>query len=71
EKLLDIAQEKREQVAQSRAEQTQRKQELAERREAYQKRRNARLEELKLTDPERYELRMKRRMERQQGGNRE
>ncbi|MCF6339106.1 MAG: hypothetical protein L3J84_14375, partial [Gammaproteobacteria bacterium] len=42
EKLLDIAQEKREQVAQSRAEQTQRKQELAERREAYQKRRNAR-----------------------------
>lgn len=71
EKLLDIAQEKREQMAQNRAEQAQRKKELAEKREAYKKRRDARLEELKLMDPERYELRMKRRMERQQGVNSE
>ncbi len=65
EKLLDIAQEKREQLAQNRAEQEQRKKELAEKREAYKKRRDAQFEELKLTDPERYELRMKRRAERQ------
>ncbi len=70
EKLLEIAQEKREQIAQNRAEQEQRKKELAEKREAYKKRRDARLE-LKLTDPERYELRMKRRTERPQRVNRE
>lgn len=71
EKLLEIAQEKREQMAQSRVEQEQRKKEFAERREAHKKRRDARLEELKLTDPERYELRMKRRAERQLGVNSE
>ncbi|MCF6255954.1 MAG: hypothetical protein L3J98_06940 [Gammaproteobacteria bacterium] len=71
EKLLEIAQEKRKQMAQNRAEQEQRKKALAEKREAYKKRRDVRLEELKLTDPERYELRMKRRAERQLGVNSE
>jgi len=71
EKLLEIAQKEREQVALRRAKQEQRKKELAEKREAHKKRRDARLEELKLTDPERYELRMKRRAERQQRVNSE
>ncbi len=69
EKLLDIAQKKREEMIQRRAKQEQRKKELAEKREAYKKRRDAQLEELKLTDPERYEFRMKRRAERQQRVN--
>jgi len=71
EKLLEIAQKEREQMVLRRVKQEQRKKELAEKREAHKKRREARLEELKLTDPERYELRMKRRAERQQRANSE
>ncbi|HHI94791.1 MAG TPA: hypothetical protein ENK04_15015 [Gammaproteobacteria bacterium] len=61
EKLLEMAQAKREQMTQRRAKQEQRKKELAKKREAYKKRRDARLEELKLNNPERYKRRMEQR----------
>jgi len=65
EKLVEAAQEKRERVAQNRTEREQRKKAHAEKRTVHKKRREARLEELRLSNPERYALRMKQREERQ------
>lgn len=71
EKLLEAAQEKHDRLTKKRNEREQRKKDHAKKREEHQKRRDARLEELRLSDPERYERRMKLREERQLNANAE